>query len=294
MRSVSKTAATRAYARARVALLCVMLAALLVPACALAQGTTGGAAAPAAAIDASHAGGTFAPVGSGTGGSEYGFAAGPRKRVPHRRPSALKRPSKPAHKRPSKPASKRPSKPARKPAPKPLRKPAPQPAPAPKPPVPSEGSPAGVPTPAQTLADGAVFPVRGGSHSYGGPEDRFGAPRGDHTHQGQDILAAEGLDDVAPLAGTIIATGNQPGAAGWWVAEHTQDGFDLFFAHCEAESALVKEGQSVSPGTALCKLGSTGDATGPHLHFEMWVGGWQAKGGHPVDPLPYLEAWEGR
>ena len=67
-----------------------------------------------------------------------------------------------------------------------------------------------------------------------------------------------------------------------------------FFAHCEAESIAVKEGQSVSPGTMLCKLGSTGDATGPHLHFEMWVGGWQAKGGYPIDPLPYLEAWEGR
>jgi murein DD-endopeptidase MepM/ murein hydrolase activator NlpD len=271
--------------RARRALLGCAIAALLAPAGALAQGRTGGAAAPAAAIDASHAGGAYAPVGEGTGGSEYGFAIAPRKRVAHRHPSALKRPFKPVHKRAPKPA--------RKPAPKPVTKPKPKPAPTPSAP-PSPSAPAGIPTPAQTLADGAVFPVRGGSHSYGSPEDRFGAPRGNHTHQGQDILAVEGLDDVAPLAGTIIATGNQPGAAGWWVAEHTSIGFDLFFAHCEAESIVVKEGESVTPGTVLCKLGSTGDATGPHLHFEMWVGGWQAKGGQPIDPLPYLEAWEGR
>lgn len=287
MRFVSKTAATRA----RAALLGGIVSMLLLPSCALAQGTAGGAAAPADAIDSSHAGGAYAPVGQSTGGSEYGFALAPRKRIARRHPSDLRRPRL-THKHASKPTHKRSQRPAHKPAPKPAPVPVAQPAP--KPAAPVAEAPAGLPTPAQTLADGAVFPVRGGSHSYGTPEDRFGAPRGNHTHQGQDILAAEGLDDVAPLAGTIIATGNQPGAAGWWVAEHTQVGFDLFFAHCQAESIVVKEGQAVSPGTLLCKLGSTGDATGPHLHFEMWVGGWQAKGGHPIDPLPYLEAWEGR
>jgi murein DD-endopeptidase MepM/ murein hydrolase activator NlpD len=149
----------------------------------------------------------------------------------------------------------------------------------------------GVPTPAQTAAEGAVFPVRG-PHSFGGPENRFGAPRGNHTHQGQDILAAEGLPDVAPMAGTIITTGYQAGGAGWYVAEHTAGAFDFFFAHCQAGSLQVAAGQAVAAGAVLCGLGATGDATGPHLHFEMWVGGWQAPGGHPIDPLPYLEAWE--
>lgn len=271
------------------ALLGCALAMSLAPACALAQGTaTGGAVAPAAAIDVSHAGGSGAPTGQGTGGSEYTFLAPAHKAPAHRHPAALKRTVRSARH-----ASKPVRKPARKRSPKPAPKPAPVPSPKPSTP-PGGETPAGVPTPAQTLADGAVFPVRGGPHDYGTPEDRFGAPRGNHTHQGQDILAAEGLDDVAPLAGTIIATGNQPGAAGWYVAEHTAIGFDLFFAHCEADSVVVREGQSVSPGTVLCKLGSTGDATGPHLHFEMWVGGWQAKGGYPIDPLPYLEAWEGR
>jgi murein DD-endopeptidase MepM/ murein hydrolase activator NlpD len=149
----------------------------------------------------------------------------------------------------------------------------------------------GVPTPSQTVADGAVFPVRG-AHSFGGPENRFGAPRAGHIHQGQDILTAEGTPDAAPLAGRIESTANQPGGAGYYVVEHTLIGFDFFFAHCQEGSFTVAAGQTVSAGQQLCRAGRTGDATAPHLHFEMWVGGWQAKGGHPIDPLPYLEAWE--
>ena len=150
---------------------------------------------------------------------------------------------------------------------------------------------AGVPTPAQTLADGAVFPVAG-PHSFGGPENRYGAPRSGHIHEGQDVLAAEGTPDLAPLAGTITYTSFQAGGAGYYAVEHTLIGFDLMFAHCKAASLLVGTGQAVAAGQQLCQAGQTGDATGPHLHFEMWVGGWQAVGGHSIDPLPYLEAWE--
>ncbi len=148
-----------------------------------------------------------------------------------------------------------------------------------------------MPTPAQTVADGAVFPVRG-PHNFGGPENRFGAPRAGHIHQGQDVLTAEGTPDAVPLAGTIVTTAYQPEGAGYYVVEHTLTGFDFMFAHCEASSFAVEEGQSVAAGQQICLAGQTGDATAPHLHFEMWVGGWQAAGGHPIDPLPYLEAWE--
>ena len=64
------------------------------------------------------------------------------------------------------------------------------------------------------------------------------------------------------------------------------------FAHCQAESLAVTTGQPVAAGTQLCRAGQTGDATAPHLDFEIWVGGWQAPGGYPIDPLAYLEAWE--
>ncbi len=174
-----------------------------------------------------------------------------------------------------------------------IRTPAKAPAQAAPPVVSATGAPppAGVPTPAQTVADGAVFPVVG-AHNFGGPENRFGAPRSGYTHQGQDVLTAEGTPVVVPLAGTILTTSYQAGGAGYYAVEHTGVGFDFMFAHCEAGSLVVSTGESVAAGQSLCKAGQTGDATAPHLHFEMWVGGWQAAGGYPIDPLLYLEAWE--
>jgi murein DD-endopeptidase MepM/ murein hydrolase activator NlpD len=170
------------------------------------------------------------------------------------------------------------------------------PPPAPVTPVtPPPGAPAapeaGVPTPAQTVADGAIFPVQG-AHSFGNAENRYGAARSGHIHEGQDVLTAEGTAVVAPLAGTITSTAYQAGGAGYYGVEHTLIGFDFMFAHCKAASLAVGANQVVSAGQPVCQAGQTGDATGPHLHFEMWVGGWQASTGHSIDPLPYLEAWE--
>jgi murein DD-endopeptidase MepM/ murein hydrolase activator NlpD len=167
------------------------------------------------------------------------------------------------------------------------------PAPAIAPPAPGAPAPvpaAGAPTPAQTLADGAVFPVAG-AHSFGGPENRYGAPRSGHLHEGQDVLTTEGTPDVAPLAGTITYTSYQAAGAGYYAVEHTTIGFDFMFAHCKRGSLAVGVSQSVAAGSTICLAGQSGDATAPHLHFEIWLGPWQT-GGHTIDPLPYLEAWE--
>jgi biotin carboxyl carrier protein len=169
-------------------------------------------------------------------------------------------------------------------------------APAAKTPAPAASEPtppgeAGVPTVAQTVADGAIFPVAG-PHNFGGPENVFGAPRDGYLHQGQDILTAEGTPVVAPLAGTILTTSYQEAGAGYYAVQETEIGFDFMFAHCQLGSLAVSTGQAVTAGQTLCKAGQTGDATAPHLDFEMWVGGWQTATGHPINPLPYLEAWE--
>jgi len=253
------------------------------------------ASPPARSQELDHTGGTLGPIAvistRGTGGTVY-VAVSPTPRS-ERRP-VTRRPvtrTRPAARRTvtRRRVTRRPARP--RPAPtKPAPKPAPEAPPGAALAPPAEVSP-GAPSPAQTVAEGALFPVSG-THSFGGPENRFGAGRAGHLHEGQDILAAEGLPDVAPMAGTIITTGNQPGAAGWYVAEHTPDALDFFFAHCEAGSIAVHAGQSVTAGQELCLLGQTGDATGPHLHFEMWLGGWRAPGGHSIDPLPYLEAWD--
>lgn len=218
------------------------------------------AGAPAVALALDSTGGTAAPAAvvstGGTGGAVYS-AVSPK-------PHTVKKPVK------------------RAPARKPVKA-------KPKPPV-STSTPSGAPTPAQTAAQGAIFPVRG-PHSFGGPENRFGAGRVGHIHEGQDVLASEGLPVVAPLAGTIITTGYQAGGAGWYVAEQVSDGLSFFYAHCEADSVAVKPEANVRAGQQLCLVGQTGDATGPHLHFEVWVGGWHVGNGYPIDPLPYLEAW---
>ena len=157
-------------------------------------------------------------------------------------------------------------------------------APKPKP------TPAPAPAPVPPAAPGAhAFPVAG-PHTYG---DTFGEPRKGYSHQGQDVLAAEGTPVVAPVAGTITSTDNQPGAAGYYVVEKGADGHDYFFAHCQEASTAVKAGDVVTPGQPLCRVGHTGDATGPHLHFEVWVNGWRTgPSSAPIDPLPLLKSWD--
>ena len=151
-------------------------------------------------------------------------------------------------------------------------------------------TPISAPSPAPAVnAGNGVFPVQG-PHTYGDP---FGAPRKGYTHQGQDVLAAEGTPVVAPLAGTVTYTDYQANAAGYYVVMHAVDGHDFFFAHCEKDSTVVAAAQAVTAGQQLCKVGATGDASGPHLHFEVWINGWRASTqSQPIDPLPYLQAWD--
>jgi murein DD-endopeptidase MepM/ murein hydrolase activator NlpD len=172
-----------------------------------------------------------------------------------------------------------------------LRVVAPAPPPPPAPPSPSP-SPAPAPAPAPAPPSGdTAFPIAG-PHDYGGPDSRFGAPRAGHIHQGQDVSAAEGTPLVAPRPGTITTFDYQAGGAGYYVVEADADGTHWYaFMHLEEGSTAVTEGQQVSVGQRLGSVGATGDATGPHLHFEEWIGPWQA-GGQPVDPLPLLKSWD--
>ena len=138
-----------------------------------------------------------------------------------------------------------------------------------------------------------VFPVDG-PYSLGGDDARFGAPRGDHTHQGQDIAAARGTPVVAPYAGVVSWVRYQRAGAGHYVVLDADDDRDYVFMHLRRGSIPVAEGQRVLAGDQLGEVGNTGRSFGSHLHFEVWVGGWYAKGGEPVDPLPLLQAWATR
>jgi murein DD-endopeptidase MepM/ murein hydrolase activator NlpD len=121
-------------------------------------------------------------------------------------------------------------------------------------------------------ATSGVFPVRG-SYTFGGADARFGAARSGHVHQGQDVLAAEGTPVVSPVSGSVYWVAYQAGGAGYYVVVRGNDGRDYVFDHFEAGSTAVVKGQPVAAGQLLGLVGMTGDATGPHLHFELRVRG---------------------
>ncbi|MFL5839040.1 MAG: M23 family metallopeptidase [Thermoleophilaceae bacterium] len=136
---------------------------------------------------------------------------------------------------------------------------------------------------------GHIFPVRG-SHNYGGAGARFGASRSGHTHQGQDVLAACGTVLAAAQGGTVKYAAYQS-AAGYYIVIHGLDGTDNAYMHLAGPTPFA-EGDTVFTGQQIGIVGDTGDATACHLHFEIWTApGWY-DGGHVIDPLPSLQAWD--
>jgi murein DD-endopeptidase MepM/ murein hydrolase activator NlpD len=136
---------------------------------------------------------------------------------------------------------------------------------------------------------GYVFPLAGPYTTS--PGGQFGAPRPGHVHQGQDLSAADGTPVLAPHAGTVSTVAYQAGGAGNYVVLHSTDGRDYVFMHLRTGSVLVKSGDTLRAGQKIGEVGSTGESSGPHLHFEVWVGGPWQMGGHPIDPMPLLLSW---
>jgi murein DD-endopeptidase MepM/ murein hydrolase activator NlpD len=134
-----------------------------------------------------------------------------------------------------------------------------------------------------------IFPIRG-AHNYGTAENRYGAPRSGHSHAGQDVLAACGTPLVAARGGKVVEAGYE-GAGGNAVVIHgTGSNFDNVYMHLR-DAPLVHNGQRVYTGQLIGFVGETGDASVCHLHFEVWQGAWW-NGGHTIDPLPSLKAWD--
>jgi murein DD-endopeptidase MepM/ murein hydrolase activator NlpD len=151
------------------------------------------------------------------------------------------------------------------------------------------GSPGGTPAPPSTTAPAGsmVFPVSG-PHTIG---QGFGAARSGHSHQGQDIMAACGTPLVAVTRTKVKFVSKQSLAGNYVVIRNKKLHQDYMYAHL-ATRASVTKGQIVMPGQQIGIVGQTGDATACHLHFELWVGKWY-RGGHPVNPLPYLQTYAG-
>ena len=146
-------------------------------------------------------------------------------------------------------------------------------------------------TTALAAAGSKTFPVQG-PYTFGGEGSKFGVARTGHTHQGQDLAAAEGTPVVSPVAGTVQHVAYQAKGAGYYVVIAGVDGRHYVFMHLQAGSTVVAQGAAVAAGQRIAAVGNTGGSSGPHLHFEIWVNGWWAtKASAPIDPLPELQAW---
>jgi len=135
-----------------------------------------------------------------------------------------------------------------------------------------------------------VFPVRA-RHTYGGPAARFGAGRGGRSHRGHDVFARCGSRMVAARGGKVRYSGYQGAAGNYVVIRGSGSGLDYVYMHL-AEPSPFRKGDRVFTGQRIGSVGDTGRATGCHLHFELWRGGWY-DGGRAFNPLSSLQAWDG-
>jgi murein DD-endopeptidase MepM/ murein hydrolase activator NlpD len=129
------------------------------------------------------------------------------------------------------------------------------------------------------------FPVRG-RHSYG---DGIGAGRG---HRGVDVFARCGTKLQAARAGKVQYRAYQGSGAGHYVViDGKKDGKDYVYMHLR-RAARASAGEKVRTGETIGRVGATGNATGCHLHFELWSSpGWY-EGGDFLDPMPKLRSWD--
>ena len=100
--------------------------------------------------------------------------------------------------------------------------------------------------------------------------DRFG-PRGDRFHSGIDLLATAGTPVRAAGAGTVTFAGWDSGGYGNLVVIDHGNGVSSWYAHLSRID--VTSGAAVTTATQVGLVGATGNATGPHLHFEVRVRG---------------------
>ena len=148
----------------------------------------------------------------------------------------------------------------------------------------ADAAPAGAPDvqtlPAPTGSGMLTLPVAGPVTSP------FGARTSPTTgaqefHEGIDIGAAQGTPIRAAASGTVTFAGQMSGYGNVVIVQHAA-GLQTRYAHQSAMS--VTAGQTVAAGDVIGAVGATGEATGPHLHFEVRLNG------VAVDPAPYLSS----
>jgi murein DD-endopeptidase MepM/ murein hydrolase activator NlpD len=106
-----------------------------------------------------------------------------------------------------------------------------------------------------------------------------------YGHYGLDIAGDYGTEVRAAAAGTVVYAGWKSNGGGYqvWIAH----GSGLYTTYNHMSAVSVGVGEQVGRGERIGRVGTSGWATGPHLHFEVWRGPvWD--GGSRVNPLRYL------
>ncbi|MGC3003274.1 transglycosylase family protein [Streptomyces sp. G35A] len=134
---------------------------------------------------------------------------------------------------------------------------------------------------AVTTGVALVAPVSG---SLGTPYHKAGSSWSKGYHTGVDFPVPTGTSVKSVAAGSVVSAGWE-GSFGYQVVVRHADGRYSQYAHLSAIS--VRTGQSVGAGQRIGRSGSTGNSSGPHLHFEVRTG---PGFGSDVDPVAYLRA----
>lgn len=135
-------------------------------------------------------------------------------------------------------------------------------------------------TPFTVLAEGWTAPAAGPMTStFGWREDPTGGGR--QFHAGIDLAPGCDAPIAAAAAGVVVMAGPASGY-GQLIAIDHGGGVVSRYGHMEDDGLLVVVGQSVVAGQQIARVGSNGDSTACHLHFEVLLGG------VPTDPLAFL------
>ncbi|MBQ7778515.1 MAG: M23 family metallopeptidase [Oscillibacter sp.] len=143
-----------------------------------------------------------------------------------------------------------------------------------------ENLPEGVSMEQAVLGFDYTVPVSGTVSSSFGYRDHptVGAER---FHYGVDLAAEEGTKIACFADGTVKAVGESSSYGKYLIVTH-EGGTETLYAHCSAVTA--SSGQTVKRGETIAKVGETGMATGPHLHFEL------QREGIYLNPIYYVAA----
>lgn len=125
-----------------------------------------------------------------------------------------------------------------------------------------------------SIQPGYIWPVQGVLTSGFGP--RWG-----RMHNGIDIAGPIGTPIQAAADGVVVSSGWNDGGYGNLVKIQHANGSVTLYAHNQKN--LVSSGQQVRQGQIIAELGSTGNSTGPHCHFEI-----RPQGQTAVNPIPLL------